>query len=159
MKRNTDRRLNRIIHHLDIATKTKPRFDHDAANDLAWLDTNQTNETGIIAQGIISDPVAAQVIARSRIINRTNDIDQIIRRLESDARNLVAKLNAGQPRTPAAQNEPLCTGGDPSTWGDPTCGELVDSFQRDDGTTSYRNDGLCARHRVRKHRHDHSTPT
>lgn len=153
MTRITDRRINRIIDHLDIATKAKPGFDHDAANDLAWLDTNQANETGISGQGTISDPVAAQVMARAGVIDRSNKVEQVVARLEGDSRLLVALLNAGQRRTPAAQDEPLCAGGDPSTWGDPTCGDIVRSEQRQYGTW-YDPSGLCNKHRLRRDRHE-----
>lgn len=154
MTRITDRRINRIIDHLDIATKAKPGFDLDVANDLAWLDTNQANETGITGQGTINDPVAAQVMARAGVMDRSNEVDQIMSRLESDARSLVAKLNAGQRRTPAAQDEPLCTGGDPSQpWADLSCGDIVRSAQREYGTW-YHPSGLCDRHIKRKERHE-----
>lgn len=154
MTRITDRRIDRVIEHLDIATRVKPGFDLDVANDLAVCDIPQANETGISGQGTINDPVVAQVLARSHVLDRSNRVDALVSALEGTARELVAELNRGKRRTPAAQGEPLCSGGDPSTWGDPTCGRVVDHFTRDDGTIGYRADGLCGMHRVRKHRHE-----
>jgi hypothetical protein len=53
---------------------------------------------------------------------------------------------------PATDDRPLCRGGQPDTWGDPTCGAHVEHFIRDDGSIGFRTEGLCAKHRSAKRR-------
>jgi hypothetical protein len=53
---------------------------------------------------------------------------------------------------PATDDRPLCRGGQPDTWGDPTCGAHVEHFRRDDGTIGFRSEGLCSKHRSAKRR-------
>ena len=153
MKRTTDRRIDIVIEHALIATRIKPAFDQEIADDLAFCDSNQANETGISGQGMINDPVAAAVMARAHVLDRSNRVDNLVTMLESTVRELVTELNRGKRRTPAAQDEPLCSGGDPSTWGDTSCGDIVRSEQRG-GHVWHHPSGLCPKPLKRKERYE-----
>ncbi len=156
MTRHTDRRIDRVIAGLEIAARAKPAYDQDIFNDLAYPDDRpRENETGIVAKGGTSDPTgeAATNPTRFAAFERSNRVEVMMLRLESLTKELVREVNRGSSKTPAAQNEPLCAGGDPSTWGDPTCGEIVRSEERAYGTW-YHPSELCDRHLKAKQRHE-----
>lgn len=100
-----------------------------------------------------SDPTARTTLQLDAINLHQRAIDDQVHCVEV-AINLLEEacrdgLGYRAPR--AANSEPLCGGGDPSTWGDPTCGDIVESAQRQYGVW-YHPSGLCPAHRKRKER-------
>ena len=137
---------------------------------LDHLDEQRGNITTLSAptggggsKGDHSDPVLRTVMALDGVnIHRRAIADQVycvnvaINLLEqacADALGYRAGRRKGERPEGAAVAEPLCGGGDPSTWGDPTCGELVESALRQYGIW-YHPSGLCVNHRRRRERYE-----
>jgi hypothetical protein len=153
-RRRIDHRLDQSAQRLDQAARVKPNLDEHIATQLAYCDTRQANETGISSPGTISDPTIARVMARADVMGRSNAIEAAVVAVERAIDQLDDALRAGWGRdrpAPPAIDEPTCTGGDPSTWGDPQCGDIVESEERNYGVWYHRS-GLCPKHRKRKER-------
>ncbi len=139
-----DKRLERASRNLDVLARMKPAADQHIANGLSQCDTQQVNETGI-SSNTLSNPVLSAVMAREHWVGHSNGIDEEVAVIESAIRRLNEKLKAvGVPRV--LVEHPTCTGGDPSTWGDPECSRHVRSYRRSDGSIGYASNGLCDMH-------------
>ena len=145
-----DNELRKLAKDLHTIATWKHQAEQHILNQLAHPDPNPPDETGITTKNRINDPTAHQALQRTHITNQQHAINTAMATLQRGRHDLMKAITNAIPRQPT--NSPLCNGGDPSTWGDPTCNELVGSFQRGDGTTGVRSDGLCDRHRMRKHR-------
>ena len=156
MTRGRDHRLNRVAERVDTASVLKPGIDSHLATELAWCDAGQANEAGVTVKGAINDPVIQAVMRRSGVVSRSDAIERAVVALESACDQLDDAFRAAMPkhqRQRLAEQEPRCAGGDPSTWGDTECGDIVRSEERAYGTW-YHESGLCDRHLKRKERHD-----
>jgi hypothetical protein len=143
-----DRRLERLADRIHQAARIKPNVDKALAERLAHCDTTTHNETGITT-GELNDPVIRRVLARSDIMNRATNITNAVDAVEQALNQLDTALRAGYRHTPPPTNDhPTCDGGDPSTWGDPTCGEYCEHYRRGDNSIGYRD--LCSKHRKRR---------
>lgn len=106
--------------------------------------------------GTYSDPTAGMVakldaieLQRRTILDALASIGVGVNILDEacrDALGVRAQPAEQSAPAPAADAEPKCGGGDPSTWGDPTCGQIADWRITDSGHVSYNRDGLCPRH-------------
>lgn len=148
-----DRRLDRIAQRIDTAARMKPAVDRHIMQQLDECDTQATNETGITQRGTINDPVINAVLRRGHIIDRSNEIDAAVVDLERAEERLRQALKRVRPEQPDADGEPICHGGDPTTWGDVECHDIVESREREYGAW-YHPSGLCPRHRRRRDRYE-----
>lgn len=156
-RHRTDPQLTKISHRANTAAHILPGIQTHLANQLAHTDTNTTNETGITSN-TINDPVITQVLARAHITDHQTRIKQIIDRIETSLNELDAAFTRAQHGQPKPTHTiPTCPGGDPSTWGDPTCSDLVEYSIRSDGTRYERD--LCPTHRKRRERHQRAQDT
>ena len=110
--------------------------------------------SGSRSKNSISDPTGD---ASGRISHATVQLTVLYEALSSITTQ-IDRIDTVLQSTPKKQhNEPRCQGGTPP-WGDRQCGELVEYYQRNDGTVEYRAHGLCGKHRRRRDRAQQETP-
>lgn len=151
-RRRTDPELDRQSWRLSRAATTLPTVLEHIAEQLAHT-TNSSSGDGNRPVNHISDPTGQAALQRHHTTLRRDSILEARRRvgIAIDLLDEACRNALGATPHPAA-DEPRCNGGDPSTWGDPECGELVEHYTRNDGTTAYRSSSLCVKHRKRRER-------
>lgn len=146
-RRRIDHRLDRLAQRLDQAARLKPSVDEHIATQLAYCDTAQMSEAGAVHTSTLNDPVIRQVMAREGWVTKSNRIEDALVRISTAVDSLDEALRAAHaPSVAPADDVPLCSGGDPSTWGDPDCGRHVRSYTRSDGSKGFVRSGLCDMH-------------
>lgn len=148
----TDNDLEIIAHRASNAAKIIPNIVDDLAYRLATIDDRNYPESGQVRHiGDPKDPTGASAVKRSTVKAHTRRIRDAKKRLAAAMDDLDQTCRDALGRKLIdPTTEPVCQGGDPSNWGDPTCGELVELRRRPDGSTFYDPDGLCCDHRLRK---------
>lgn len=151
MSTPTDRDLDLIAHRATNAARIIPSIVDDLQYRLATCADVTPNDTGISAKGGITDQTGDLAARRDGIRSHGRRIRDAKRRLALAMDDLDRTCREALGRNIAdASDQPTCHGGDPSTYGDHDCGELVELRQRPDGSTAYDQDGLCIDHRLRK---------
>lgn len=151
MSRRTDHDLDRAAWRLSRASVTVPSVLTHIAEQLAHTTSVAASESVHVGGGDISDPTAAAAARRATIIAQRDRILAARRAIGAAIDDLDdACRRALGARIGAAVDAPRCHGGDPSTWGDPECGALVEHYTRADGTQAFRTSGLCTKHRFAK---------
>ena len=146
MIRRIDRRLENLADRLTTAARLKPQLDAHLAEQLAYCDTRQANETGI-SGNTISDPVIARIMARAAIVDRSNLVEQRMLDLEAAINALDAAMRAawGKARPVYVEPGPVCYVAG--------CSAEVGHYRRADGSIAYRMGGeyggMCDSHRMR----------
>lgn len=154
-RRNRDadilqRRLDRAA---DVIEAVYDHLDEQRA-----IATYAGSGDGTRQRGTHADPTLQAVAKLDALDGRRREITDALASINVGV-NLLEKACADALRSRASRadqtdperssdGEPKCEGGDPSTWGDPGCGQLVYWELGDSGHVSYDRDGLCARHRL-----------
>lgn len=122
------------------------------------LDIERREDAGIRGKGWITDPTGQMALARLTTSERT--LDNLEAYLETIRTSITLLLAWVDEFAPTVTDHPRChaTGNDSvQPWARPDCTELVAYSIRNDGSMSYRGDGLCDRCRMAKSRHDRTT--
>lgn len=118
-------------------------------------DLDRREDAGVRGKNWITDPTGETAIARMATYERTlEDVEQYLDSIRASLSLLTAWCDKFAPRV---TEHPRChaTGADSvAPWARPECTELVAYSIRNDGSVSYRGDGLCESCRLRKGRHD-----
>jgi hypothetical protein len=114
-------------------------------------------DAGIRAKGNISDPTyaaaAKRLAAGAALDARLDNVEAHVDTLVLALTLLVAFCDAEGPYV--TPNHPRCYGGrGVEPWARPECDDFVGYSVRNDGSYSYRTDGLCDACRKRKDRHE-----
>jgi len=155
VKRRTHRDTDTLAQRLMSASRVIPsildHLDEQRAN-ITTLSSPTSDGPG--SKGGHSDPTLRTVTAleainlHNRAINdQVHCVKVAVDLLDEACRDA---LGHRAPKK-AAQEEPLCDGGDPSSWGDVQCGDIVESRQMPSHVW-YHASGLCPRHRRRMER-------
>lgn len=121
-------------------------------------DRPKAEDAGIRGVGHISDPTAQTALSRLTAYERhLDDVETHMRQLAASAGFLCDVVSRWVASAANREEHPRCTGGSVGghaveEWTDPTCSDYVSYRVRDDGTLSYRGDGLCDACRMRRHR-------
>lgn len=153
----------RVDHELDRASRRLLRASTIVPEVLVHLNEQLTyatfgasdSEAGRTSGGDTSDPTYQAMSRRNPVLARISHVHQMreavgraIDELDDACRNALGF------RLAESHDTPTCDGGDPSTWGHAECGQYVEHFTRADGSTGFRSELLCARHRKRKQRYE-----
>lgn len=153
--RRVDHELDRAAWRLQRASNTVPEVLVHLQEQLLFATFGASDsEAGRVAGGDMSDPTYQAMSRRDPVVALERRV-YAARKAISDAIDELddACRAALGMRVAQAEQTPTCDGGDPSSWGDPTCGQYVEHYTREDGSTGFRAEGLCARHRKRRQRY------
>lgn len=144
--------MNRIAAELPIAIGAiHRRIDEGGTDD----DRGPVAEdAGIRSKGGHTDPTGDTAIARASAQERhLDDIADQLATLALTLRLLLEPCSREVVSAANAEEHPRCTGGSGvEEWTRPDCTAYVDYTLRNDGSYSYRQDGLCGACRMRRHR-------
>lgn len=155
-RRRIDMDLDRASTRLDRASRTVPDVLAHLTEQLRYATYGATDtDTGRISGGNTSDPTYNAMHRRAPVQAFIDDVQakraaigKAIDDLDDACRKALGY------RVALSEDTPRCDGGDPSTWGHPTCGQYVEHFMRADESIGFRSEMLCARHRKRKERYE-----
>jgi hypothetical protein len=118
-------------------------------------DLERREDAGVRGKNWITDPTGETAIARLQTYERTlEDVEQYLDTIRQSIALLTAWADKFAPRT---TEHPRChaTGAESvEPWARPDCTEWVAYTMRNDGSISYRGDGLCDGCRQRKARYN-----
>ena len=119
-------------------------------------DIEHREDAGVRGKNWITDPTGETAIARMATHERTlEDVEQYLDTIRASVSLLVTWCDRFAPTT--VTDHPRChaTGPDSvQSWARADCTDYVASTIRNDGTVSYRGDGLCDRCRQAKAKHE-----
>lgn len=151
-RRNRD--ADNLSTRLDRAADVIPSVEDHLNEQRALVGGITSRSDGGRQRGTHSDPTGSALakladldIKRQAIVDALGSINVGVRLLEEACADALRTRARPAERSEPSAGEPTCAGGDPSTWGDPTCGELVNWTLGDNGHVSHDRDKLCLRHR------------
>ena len=163
-QRKRDRTADTLSRRLDHAANIVPSVRDHLREQRVHISVLRaaTGNTGASA-GSHSDPtgrVATELglldYAEGLIDDALASIRVGVNLLDTVCRDALGHRTAHTDAGPEMPAEPLCDGGDESTLGDVTCGQLTETQQRTYGPW-YHPSGLCDTHRKRKERWERRT--
>ena len=155
-RRRIDMDLDRAANRLERASTAVPDVLAHLSEQLRYATFGASDsEAGRISGGSMSDPTYDAMHRRAPVQAYIDDVQAKRAAIGKaiDALDDACRKALGY-RVALTEDTPRCDGGDPSTWGHPTCGQYVEHFARADGSTGFRSEMLCARHRKRKERYE-----
>jgi hypothetical protein len=158
--RQTSTRIHAIRTLVDkLATLPLAVGEIHRAIDLGTIndtDRPRAEDAGVRSRGGISDPTGEKACGNVTAYERhLDDVEANLAALALAAGNLCDVVSRWVRSAANVEDHPRCNGGRGNgvePWTDPTCGEYVSYRVRDDGSLSYRSDGLCDACRMRRHR-------
>ena len=119
------------------------------------MDIERREDAGVRGKNWITDPTGQEAIARITTYERTlEDVEQYLSTIRATLALLTAWVDEYAPRI---TDHPRCHASGPDSvapWARPDCVNLIAYTVRNDGSISYRGDGLCDRCRQAKARHE-----
>lgn len=112
-------------------------------------------DAGVRSIGGHSDPTGETAIARTAAYeHHLDDVEFQLRSAALSVGLLADHVNRWVMSAANREEHPRCSPQGVEPWSDPSCTNFVSHNIRNDGSYSYRQDGLCDACRMRKHRHE-----